>query len=168
MTLLTQEFRFPDDVEEFVINRQQSMRSSWMEDPGYYIKLDSVDGFYGADIETESHVIPHATGERFGDSFRRGKGITLSGSIEGADIGKLIEGSRYLNRMFWNLQPRRLQWVEGDTEVYYLCKVINDLSITENYQTWNPTFSWTVGLRALDPRMRKIDDDSIYYDYQDD
>jgi hypothetical protein len=166
MSLLTQPVVFKNFAETFdwTINDQASLRSNWADAPYYYIHLESADGFFGSDVSTESHPIPHGIGERSGDSFRRGKGITLSGSIEGRNVADLQIAALYLQQMFWDTQPRKLVWTGLDgTPAYYTCRVLNDISITEDYSQLNPKWQWTVGLRADDPRAYVLSDDSLYY-----
>lgn len=165
-SILTQPIYYKslDEVTNFVINDQISMRSKWAVAPYYYIKVDSIDGFYGADIASESHPIPHATGERSGDTYRKGKGISINGTIEGRTIPDMAAAARYLRWMFWEPGLRKLVWTEFDSTVVYLkCRVLNDLNISETYQASNPRWTWTVGLRADDPRERKMTDGTLFY-----
>jgi hypothetical protein len=167
MSILTQVISYRAvDATDYFLNDRTSLRSGWVTSPHYYIKIGSAEGFYGTDIESETHSIPHAIGEKSGDSFRKGKGISLSGTIEGRNINDLIAASAYLRQVFWDTSPRKLVYVEttGDT-AYYLCRVLNDLSIVENFDGWNPKWTWTVGLRADDPRPRKLSDNSLVYSW---
>lgn len=161
--LLNSLINFKDDATDYIINDQTSLKSGWSADPHYYIRVQSADGLYGADISAESHEIPHAIGEKSGDTFRRGKGLTLSGTIEGQNLGALEAATDYLQQMFWNTAQRHLIWTKNETQVYYICRVLNDLTITPNLESYSPTFSWTVGLRADDPRLRNVSDDLFYY-----
>ena len=156
-------FKSADEVTSFTINDRSSLNSGWAASPHYYIKLESAEGIYGADISSESHPVPHAIGERSWDSFRKGKGINLAGSIEGRNLTDLYAAVVYLRQMFWDLSSRKLLWYESGTLVYLTCKVLNDLSVTENNSQDPPKWSWTVGLRCDDPRERKDSDDSLYY-----
>jgi hypothetical protein len=165
MSILFQPVHFPDTSNDYVINDQTSLRSKWTTAPHYYIKLETADGFYGSDISTETHEIPHNIGERSGDSFRRGKGIALSGSIEGRNLSDLDAAADYLQAMFWNVYPRQLRWYIAGTQVYYLCRVVNDLSVVPAFDRLNPRWTWTVGLRADDPRPRKVSDNTLYYSW---
>ncbi len=167
MSILTQQVHFPDADNDWVFNDQASMRSNWSISPFYYIKLESADGIYGSDISTESHPVPNLIGEKSGDAFRRGKGVTLSGFIEGRNPYDLDVAADYLGQAFWKTYGRRLIWYYVDgTQIYLVCRVFNDLSITPNYSTLQPRWSWTVGLRADDPRTRRIDDDAVYPTWQ--
>ncbi len=168
MSILTQKilYKSADEGTTYTINDQASMKARWTISPYFYIKVDSADGFYGADISSEAHPIPHAIGEVSGDTYRKGKGITLSGSIEGLSINHIEAGVRYLRQMFWDASQRKLMWNEYEgTQVYLYCRVLNDLSVTENFSQWIPKWTWTVGLRADDPRPRKESDDTLFYSW---
>jgi hypothetical protein len=165
MSILLQPVHFPDADNDYVINDQTSLRSNFAISPFYYIKLESVDGFYGSDISTENHPVPHNIGERSGDSFRRGKGLALSGWIEGRNVIDLDTAANYLQEMFWNTYPRQLRWYIDTTQVYYLCRMVNDVSVVPSFDSQHPKWGWTVGLRADDPRPRKVSDDTLFYSW---
>ncbi len=108
------------------------------------------------DIETESHPLPNTTGEKSGDYFRRGRGITVSGTIWGRNLGGLDFGSDFLERMFWDTRMRKLCFrpLYGGAEVYYWARVLNDLSVSrQKPQEFAYRWPWTVGLRSDDPRL---------------
>jgi hypothetical protein len=153
--------------DDYTINDQQYR--SLLVAPYYFIKLDAVDGLWGADISHESHPIPGLTGEVSGDIFRRGKTITLSGIIYARGLAELRLGQRYLQEMFWDVSaPRKLIYRTWDMseQVYIYCRVIQDVAMTERIDGFTFRAPWTVALRADDPRSRKLSDDTIYPTYQ--
>lgn len=158
-------YKSADGSTDYRINDRVSLRSGWSVAPYYFIKIDTADGLYGADISTESFPIPHGIGEISGDIYRKGKGIALSGTIEGRNLADLKIAANFLRHAFWEVAPRRLTWTEDGTDVYYLCRINNDLSIVEDYSQFNPKWTWTVGLRADDPRLRKVSDSTLYFSY---
>ena len=157
-------FQSADGLTNYSINAQSSMKAGWSSGDGYYIRVTSIDGIYGADIASESHPIPHAIGEVSGDTYRKGKGISINGTIEGRNLSRLAAARNYLRQMFWETALRKLIWTEYDgTQVYLKCRVLNDLNVTETYDKMMPVWTWTVGLRADDPRERKVSDDTLFY-----
>jgi hypothetical protein len=165
-SFLRKTINFKDGSTDYVLNDQTSMRSGWTVSPYYYIRVIGADGLYGADISSESHPIPHNIGERSGDSFRKGKGIALSGTIEGRNLSDYDVARAFLQQCFWNLAARKLIYTEIDgTLCYYTCRVLNDLSVVETYDRPQPIWTWTVGLRCDDPRQRKVSDDSLFYSW---
>jgi len=163
--------QFIDGVTTYTINDRFSQPNLWLQSPFYYIKLESVDGLYSSDISYESHPIPNATGEKSGDVFRRGKTIVLSGQIEALSLGYLATGATYLRQMFNNTALRHLRFYQygDDNQMYIVCRVSQDLAITETVP--NPDanafrWEWTVGLRADNPLTRKVSDNSIYPTWQ--
>jgi hypothetical protein len=168
MTLLKQiiKYRSVDGLTDYTLNDQASLRSHWSASPHYYIKVETADGLFGADISSESNPIPHAIGERSGTTYRKGKGISLNGTIEGRTIADMEAASRYLQRAFWEAEPRKLIYNEYEgTACYFLCRVLNDLSVSVTYSIQNPRWSWTVGLRCDDPRQRKLSDNTLFYSW---
>src|SRR5689334_6073119 len=93
-------YRNVADNAGFTINDQTSMNANWQTGDPYYISVDSVDGLYGGDLSYEAHELPNMIGEKSGDVFRRGKTITLSGTIWGRHYGGLDLGAFYLMQMF--------------------------------------------------------------------
>lgn len=159
-------YRSVDGSTDYILNDQASMRSKWTIAPWWYIKVETADGLFGADISSESNPIPHAIGERSGDTYRKGKGISLNGTIEGRNITDMEAATRYLQPAFWDARPRKLIYTEYDgTVCYFLCRVLNDLSISVTYSVQNPRWTWTVGLRCDDPRQRKLSDNSLFYSW---
>lgn len=168
MTILTQKINYKsaDGSTNYYLNDQTSLRSNWATSPHYYIKVETIDGFFGADLSTESHPIPHAIGDKSGDTFRKGKGLSINGTIEGRNLTDLAAASRFLRQAFWDTSPRKLIWTEFDgTSVYLKCRVLNDISITETYTGIPVTWDYTVGLRCDDPRERKVSDDTLFYSW---
>jgi hypothetical protein len=135
--------------------------------PYYFIKVDSVDGYWGADVAYESHPIPGGIGERSGDIYRRGKTITLSGTIYARNLQNLREGQRYLAEMFWDTGIRKLVYKtwEAPEELYLNCRVIQDLAMIDRVENNNFRVNWTIALRADDPRSRKLSDHFYYPSY---
>src|SRR5437667_930530 len=78
--------------------------------PFYYLKLETVDGLYGADIAYESHSIPNDIGEKSGDVNRKGKTITLAGIIWAKDYKTLEAGADALGQVFADLGSRKMIW----------------------------------------------------------
>lgn len=166
MTLLkgTITYRSADGLTDYTLNDQASMRSKWVSSPHYFIKVETADGLFGADISSESNPIPHAIGERSGDTYRKGKGISLNGTLEGRNVTDLETAARYLQMAFWEAAPRKLIYNEYDgTACYFKCRVLNDLSVSVTYSAPNPRWTWTVGLRCDDPRQRKLSDNTLFY-----
>jgi len=153
---------------EYNINNREDQPTLWEEAPYYYIEAD-IEGLRGADISFESHPIPNAIGESSGDIFRRGKGLAISGKITGLNLSTLESGADYLQEMFAKTNKRKLvwrRWADGIT-VYLNCRVNQDLVVVEKIDSFNYSYEFTVGLRADDPRTRKLEDDSIYPDWQE-
>jgi hypothetical protein len=162
-------FQSFDGSVDYAINDQASSDLAFSIAPYFYIRLDE-GGPGSTDISTESHPIPHAPGEKSGDTYRRGRGITLSGSIIADSISHLEAGAEYLEEMFWDTRPRKLYWTpigSTDGNAYIICYVLNDLAISRNIpQTLTlPTWTWTVGLRADNPQIFKYVDDTVYYSW---
>jgi hypothetical protein len=138
--------------------------------PFYWIKVDSVDGLWGSDIAYESHPIPGAIGEKSGDVFRRGKTITVTGTIWALNLSILRVGERYLQEMLWDTNMRKLRFTlwNDNFETYISCRVYQDLVISESVQ--DPTRHWSIGytfaLRADNPRTYKQSDNSLYPTWQ--
>lgn len=159
-------YRSNDDQTDFTINDRTVLDANWTGGDPYYISVDSVDGLYSADIETESHPIPMYIGERSGDIFRRGKSITVTGTIWAGNWGSLGVGAEYLAEMFYETLPRKLLFyplVNATEIVYIYTRIQNDLSVSMSKPTdlvyrWG----WTVNLRADDPRMYLDSDTSLY------
>jgi hypothetical protein len=156
--------------ENFYLNDQSSMLAGYQSGFGYYVWITAVDGLDGTDISAESHPLPHAIGDTSGDIYRKGKGITLSGSIEAPNVDKLEAAAEYLMNGFWDTRPRKLTWTPrgSTTERYITCYVLNDLSISRAMpQSYTrPTWTWTVGLRADNPRFYKSSDNTLLYPWQ--
>lgn len=151
----------------FVINDRANQPLLWQQSPFYYISLKSPDGMYGAEISFESHPIPQAIGERSGDVFRRGKSITLAGEIEAMSLGYLEAGADFLGQMFAETAKRKLIWTRYDgIQVYFTCRVNNDLVISEEITGDKYVWPWLVGLRADDPRTRRVDNGTVYPTWQ--
>jgi len=149
-------YKSVDEGTTFTINDRQY--ESLMVAPYYFICLESVDGYYGADISAESHPIPNLIGEKSGDYFRRGKTLTLTGTIYGRGLAELYEGADYLKHMFAQISGlRKLLFTPWNSpQLYVKCRVTQDLSV--NMQITS-SFKWpyTVGLRCDDPRTYKTD-----------
>lgn len=159
-------FKSFDGATDYFLNDRASLKAKWSIAPYYFLKVDSVDGLYGSDISSESHPIEQATGEISGDSFRRGKGLSINGTIEGRNLAALEAGRLQLQQIFWDTRTRKLIWNIDTTPVYLKCHVVNDLSVIDTITSWDPKWTWTVGLRADDPRTRKVSDDSVYPTWQ--
>ena len=134
----------------------------------YFISVTNVDGLWSEDRSYESHPIPGAIGERSGDVFKRGKSIVLTGKIEARNMLYLRQAERVLNQMFWTDSASQLRFtLVGESQLYYTCRVQQPLSIAEQIDRIDYIVrEWTVGLRADDPRSRKVSDGSIYPTWQ--
>lgn len=153
----------------YIINDQTSLNANWQTGNPYYISVDSADGIMGADISFETHELPYTTGEKSGDVFRKGAGITLTGTIWGRHLGGVMLGSSFLRQMFWDTALRKLKFYPeiGGVEAYITCRVQNDLSVAMiKPQERNYRWGWTVGLRADDPRIYKVSDNTVYWSWQ--
>jgi hypothetical protein len=128
----------------------------------------SVDGLYGADLSIESHPLPNFIGEKSGDIFRRGKTITLSGTIQALSMGALERGAEFLQQMFADRGKRKLiwtRWADG-VSVYYIARINQDLSITQSISDHSYRYNYTVAVRADDPRTYKVSDNTVYPTFQ--
>lgn len=136
--------------------------------PFYYIQVESIDGLFGSDLSYESHPVPNSIGERSGDIFRRGKTITITGKIYGRDLSSLYNGAYFLYQMLADKSPRALIFIPQnfDEQLYITCRPYQDLSIPISVEEGIYRWSFTFGLRADDPRTRKVSDNSIYPTFQ--
>lgn len=141
---------------------------SLMVAPFYFIAVENVDGLWGADISYESHPIPNLIGEKSGDVFRRGKTITLTGTIYARGMAELYEGSYYLQQMFAEVSGlRKLLFTPWNysMQLYVKCRVTQDLAIVEQVSSTH-RWPWTVGLRCDDPRTYRADNNTVYPTWQ--
>lgn len=137
--------------------------------PYFFICVDNVDGLWGGDISYESHPIPNLIGEKSGDVFRRGKTVTLTGTIYARGMAELYEGSYYLQEMFAEVSRlRKLLFTPWNFsfQLYLSCRVNQDLAIVESTEGQRHKWPWTVGLRCDDPRTRKASDGSVFPTFQ--
>jgi hypothetical protein len=148
---------------EFIIN--DATKKNMLVSPYYFIKVDSVDGFWGGDISAESHPIPGADGERSGDTFRRGRTLTFSGTIYARGLAELREGARYLHHMLWDISDHRKLvfqlWNDG-FQLYLWAKPIQDLAIVEQVDGLTFRSRYTFALRSDEPYNYKVSDDARY------
>lgn len=141
-------------------------KRSLMVSPFYFIPVRSVDGLWGADVRYESHVVPSADGERSGDVFYSGKTITLSGQVIARDLATLRQGQRALQQAFWDLEKHDLQFtLWGEVQAFVTCRVSQPFVMAEQQQDELPTRTWTVALRADDPRIFKVADGTPLYSW---
>lgn len=157
------QFKTFDGSSEFVINNRGERPTLHASSPFYYISVLAVDGLDSADISYESYPIPGATGEKSGDVFRRGKGLSVSGEITALSLGALDNGADYLGQMFWDTRIRKIIWTPFNTgfQVYLMVRVNQDITVSRN-PSGNYRWPWAVGLRADDPRIRKVSDNSVW------
>lgn len=137
--------------------------------PYYYIHVQSVDGLLGADISYESHPIPQDIGEISGDVFRRAKTITLSGEIFARGLAELYEGAFKLEQLMADRDLKPLiftPWNYG-IQMYVNCRPYQDLSIVMQMSSYDYRWPFTFGLRADDPRTRKVSDSSVFPTWQE-
>ena len=131
--------------------------------PYYWFEVKNVDGLFGADLSTESHPVPNATGERSGDSFRRGKTLTFSGLLWASNLENMRLGQLALEQALWSLQPHQLRFnFWNQPQVYLMCRVAQDLAMVEKQDDLKMGRSFTFALRADDPRMRLVSNNSVW------
>lgn len=162
-------FRSADGSTDFTINNRVAANNSFTVSPYWYISVTDVDGMRSSDISTESVPLPNATGEKSGDIFRRGKGISLSGTIEARSFGDMENAVDYLEEMFWDTSARKFIWYpfNSSAQIYVVARVVNDVSIPLSKDTGGQMiWRWAVGLRADDPRFYKLSDDTIFKTWQ--
>lgn len=153
---------------DFIINDRYTYPKMWAQSPFYYIAVTTVDGLHGSDLSIESHPMPNYIGEKSGDIFRRGKTITLSGTIQAMNFAKLEEGAEFLQQMFaaTNLRPLIWKrWSDG-VQVYVMARVNQDLAITETVSDFSYRWNYTVAVRADDPRTYKASDNTVFPTWQ--
>lgn len=152
----------------FVINDRVSQPLMYTQSPYYYIQIVNVDGLSSADISYESHPVPYSIGEVSGDVFRRGKSITLSGKILGLNLRYLETGADFLEQMFAERAKRQLIWTRwvDNIQIYLECRINNDLAIVRTFEHGRYDWQWTVGLRADDPRTKRVSDSTVYPTWQ--
>jgi len=159
-------FQSVSGATDFLLNDRTSLKTGFAIAPYYYICIDSSEGIYGNDIEVETHTIPHGIGEKSGDGFQRGKGFALSGYIQGRNYDALEAASDHLQQTFWQQGLRKLVWTHRGTQIYLFARVVNSVAIVQANQSHIPRWTWTVGLRADDPRFKKYSDNTLYYSWQ--
>ena len=154
-------------ASNWVINDRVTQPKLWANSPYYYISAESVDGIYSSDISYESHPIPQSIGEFSGDVIRRGKTITITGDINALNLRALEVGEDYLYQAFAETARRKLVYTRADgVAVYLKCRVNQDLAIVKNINSFQYKYTYTVGLRADDPRWKKVSDNSVYPTWQ--
>lgn len=153
----------------FTINNRASQPLLHAQSPYYYIMVNNVDGLRTADISYESHPIPNAPGEKSGDVFRRGKTITLSGYVYAAHLIALETGCDILQQMFADTGIHQLSWTRrsDSVAVYLNCRVNQDLSIVESFDSLNYRWAWVVGLRADNPFTYAVSGGALYPAWQE-
>jgi len=161
-------FKSADGTTNYIINDRTNQPRLWATTPFYYISVQNVDGLYGADLSIESHPLPNFIGEKSGDIFRRGKTITLSGTIQALSMGALERGAEFLQQMFTETAYRHLiwtRWADG-VQVYYIARVNQDLAISQTVSDNSFKYNYTVAVRADDPRTYKVSDNTVYPTWQ--
>jgi len=162
------DYRTVGGSSSFIFNDRTPILTGNWTSPYYYIKVDSVDGHFGADLSYESHPIPNAIGEKSGDVFRRGKTLTFSGTIYGRGLSEIYSGVDFLQQMLADTNIRPLvfiPWNHG-IQLYYNARPYQDLSVTENFDSQVFKFGYVFALRADDPRTYKVSDGSLFPDWQ--
>lgn len=84
-------------------------------------------------------------------------------------LGYLEAGADFLGQMFADTSKRKLIWTRkvDQIQVYYECRVNNDLVISEEITGADKyIWTWVVGLRADDPRTRRLDNGTVYPTWQ--
>lgn len=162
-------FKSSDGITDFIINDRVNHPKLWAQSPYYYIMVNNVDGLYGADLSIESHPLPNYIGEKSGDIFRRGKTITISGTIQAANFGALERGAEFLQQMFADTGLRKLIWTRwsDSIQVYYIARINQDLAISQTISDLSYRYNYTVAVRADDPRTYKVSDDTVYPTWQE-
>ena len=153
----------------FIFNDRTPILSKNWASPFYYIKVDSVDGHFGADLSYESHPIPNAIGEKSGDVIRRGKTLTFSGTIYGRGLSEVYQGAHFLQHMIAETAIRKLVFIPWDVNIqlYYNCRPYQDLSVTEQFDSESFKLTYVFGLRADNPRSYKLSDNSLFPTWQE-
>jgi Phage tail protein len=119
----------------------------------YWVKVNSIDGLWDADLRYEAEDLPGAHGERSGESFLSGKDITLAGEIRARDLGGLRAGQRDLQTAFGDLQRHPLEFKLWDEEELIIVARKNQrLSMAEEQQDERFAREFVVSVRADDPR----------------
>lgn len=151
----------------FIINDRTPILSGNWASPFYYIQVQSAD-HSAADISYESHPIPNYIGEKSGDVFRRGKTITLSGTIWGRGLSEIYSGKDFLANMLAEKTIRKLVFIpwNHNIQLYYNCRPYQDLNVVEQFDSPTFKFEFTFGLRADDPRSYKLSDNSLFPTWQ--
>lgn len=160
----------PISFGSFTIN--DASKESLTVSPFYFIQVRNIDGLHGADISYESHPIPGYIGEKSGDVFRRGKTITVSGTIFARGLAELRAAQRYLQEMLWDTDIRQFKftpWNDG-FQLFINCRVSQDLVTVDQMLETGPTggfrATFTFALRADNPRTYKVADSSLYPTWQ--
>lgn len=153
----------------FTINNNASQPLREAQSPFYYIAVTNVDGLRSADISYEAHPIPNAPAEKSGDVFRRGKTITLSGFVYGLNLKYLEQGCDVLQNMFADTGIHQLAWTRraDDVAVYLNCRVSQDLSVVESFDSLTQRWPWVVGLRADNPFTYAVSGGALYPSWQE-
>jgi len=161
------QYKSVDEGTTFTINDRTY--ETLMIAPYYFICVSAVDGLMGADISFESHPIPNLIGEKSGDVFRRGKTVTLSGTIYARGMAELYEGAFYLQNMFAQVSGLRkllfTPWNYG-TQLYVKCRVTQDLSVVMATEKGHHEWPWTVGVRCDDPRLYLASSNTVFPSFQ--
>lgn len=136
--------------------------------PFYWAELRSIDGLFGADISYESHSIPGVIGEKSGDVLRRGKTITFTGFLWGRNVRNMRDGQFALMQALADKAIHELVFTPMGfaASVYIKCRVSQDLVIVEQQDDLLMRRAFTFSLRADDPRIRKVSDDSVFPSWQ--
>jgi hypothetical protein len=64
--------------------------------------------------------MPNFIGEKSGDIFRRGKTITLSGTVQAMSIGALERGAEFFNRCLQKQSQENLFGLDGLMEFKFI------------------------------------------------
>lgn len=136
--------------------------------PFYYINVTSVDGHFGADISFESNPIPNAPGEKIGDTFRRGKTLTFSGTIWGRGFSEIYSGADFLQQMLAEQELRKLVFIpwNHNIQLYYMAQPYQDLVVVEQFDNSTFKLNFTFALRTESPFSFKLSDDSLFPTWQ--
>lgn len=137
--------------------------------PSYWIPVENVDGLFDDEMSTESHPNPCATGEKHGQNLRRGKQLVLTGKIYGLGMDYLRTGQLALMQAFWDLAEHQLKFyfMPGGPQIYITCYKNQPLICTDAIEKADyHVQSWTVGLRADNPRMYQVSGGALWQSWQ--
>lgn len=134
--------------------------------PNYWIPIVSVEGLFGDEIQAETHPNPCGPGETHGEVTRNGKQLIMSGRIYGLNLAAMREGQLLLMEAFYDLQEHQLKFYFSPEfgQLYITAYCNQPLVIQDQWNDPNGNWrqDWQVGLRADDPTIYKVADDTKF------